>query len=350
VRLDLFAERSEPATPRRRQRARREGQVAVSRELTAAVALFALALYFQVAGPTWVGELASDVAGLLALPATTPPAPALGVLGQAFVALTAPALLAAFVMALLVGVGQTGLLFRPAALLPDFGRLNPFAGLARLFSRQAAGEALKALVKLVLLVWLAWSTLGGLLPSLLAAAGGSVAGSAQLAFAAAAGLSVKLAGAYLLLAGADYAVQRARVEARLRMTRAEIREELRETEGSPEVRRRIRQRQRRATRQRMMAAVRTATVVVTNPVHLAVALRYVHGVTLAPTVVAKGRGYVALRLKEEARAHGVEIVENAPLAQALYRSTEVGDAIPPELYRAVAELLAVIFRKRGGVS
>jgi flagellar biosynthetic protein FlhB len=346
MRLDLFSERSEPATPRRRQEARRRGQVAVSRDLTAAVSLLVLSIFFLIWGPSWLGELATSF-GLMVGDLGQSPFTALADLGGSFAALAIVPLALAFAVTLMTGFAQTGLLLRPAALIPDFTRLNPAAGLQRLFSRQALVQAGKSLLELVLLGVLAFTTLSGLVPTLLN--GAAPAGVALAVFQTAAGLAVKLAVVYLLLAVFDYAFQRRQMEQRLRMTRAEVREEARQTEGAPEVRRQQRQRQRRLSRQRMMAAVRTAQVVVTNPTHLAVALRYVHGVTPAPVVVAKGRGFMAERIKEEATRHGVEIVQNPPLAQALYRGAEVGDAIPPDLYRVVAELLAVIFRKRGEV-
>lgn len=319
--------------------------MAVSREVVSAVTLLGLSLFFYLAGPNWLGLLATEFAGLLAL-AHLPTSPLAGlhtmVLDLAWLIL--PPLLVGFGLSLVAGLGETGLLIRPLAWLPDFSRLDPRQTIGRLFSRQALFELAKSFLKLCLLGYLTVRTVTGLIGVVVNLP--SPPSTAVAAFGAASVLAVQLSVAYLLLAGVDYLVQRARFEASLRMTREELKEELRQTEGAPEVRRHLRQRQRRIARARMMAAVKTAQVVVTNPTHVAVALRYVPGVMAAPKVVAKGRGYLALRIRQEAERHGIEIVTDPPLAQALDRSTEVGDSIPVELYQAVAELMAVIYRKR----
>ncbi len=161
---------------------------------------------------------------------------------------------------------------------------------------------------------------------------------------------IRTLGALLVVAFADYAYQRWEHERNLRMTRQELKQELKETEGDPQLRSRIRQRQREIARRRMMAAVPKADVVVTNPTHYACALSYVGPTMRAPRLVAKGQNYLALKIREVAREHRVPVVENPPLARALYVAVEIGDEIPPDLYRAVAEVLAFVYRLRGKVA
>lgn len=151
----------------------------------------------------------------------------------------------------------------------------------------------------------------------------------------------------LALAALDYLYQRWEYERGLRMTKEEVKEEFKQQEGDPKVKGRIRQRQREMARRRMIAAVAEADVIITNPQHVAVALHYEQGSMNAPVVVAKGADYLALRIRQEARRHGVPLVENRPLAQALYRGVDVGDQIPVNLYKAVAEVLAYVYRQRG---
>jgi flagellar biosynthetic protein FlhB len=160
-------------------------------------------------------------------------------------------------------------------------------------------------------------------------------------------MGIKGGGAFLVLASLDYLWQRRRYEVSLRMTRQELKEELKQTEGDPRLKARIRQVQRQWASRRMMHAVPQADVVITNPVHYAVALRYKAETMRAPQLVAKGRDLLAERIKELARQHGIPVVQNPPLAQALYRSVEVGMEIPAALYQAVAEVLAYVYRLRG---
>lgn len=230
----------------------------------------------------------------------------------------------------------------PWQLRPRWEKLNPLKGIRGLFSRQQLWELTRTAVKLAAVAGLSWGVWVGAIrelvsgPRPLSAFVGVIADGLR-------SLGLRMALFALVLALVDAGVARRRHMRSLRMTRREVRDEHRQSEGDPQVRAAIRARQRRLTRSRMIAEVAKATVVVTNPTHLAVALRYEAGMA-APVVVAKGAGAVARRIREEAARHGIPVRENKPVARALFRAVEVGEAIPAELYRAVAEILAALWR------
>jgi flagellar biosynthetic protein FlhB len=339
----MSSQRTEPATPRRRQEARRRGQVARSADLTQAAALLA-ATAAATATASWAaGGFVAYAQRALEAPRMDRPGLALLEGLEAGARVLAPAVLAALAVAVVVGVAQTGGLFTAKPLEPQLDRLNPLRALERLFSLRSAAELLKAALKLAAVVAAVWAPLrqvvadpGPLAPS--AAELVVQVGTVLRDVAWRGGLALGVLGVL------DYLYQRFEYERGLRMTRQEVREDLRETEGDPLVRARQRARQRELARRRMLREVARATVVVTNPTHLAVALRYAPPHTPAPVVVAKGAGSVAERIREAARRHGVPTVPNPPLAQALYRRVPLGGAIPPALYRAVAEILALLYR------
>lgn len=358
--MDRAQERREPATPRRREQARRRGQTVRSLELASAATLLAAGLALHWSGP----EAGRLLAGLFRDTLGRPPAPdwtAATVLDMVASAAAvglraaAPVVLATALAGVAFNLAQAGLVWAPGALAPALGRLNPAEGLRRILSRRAVAEFLKAAAKVAVVAVAMYGPVAGEWETLLGLAGPTYGGYHDLGASLAVVLSVaqrvlfRAAAALLALGVLDYAYQRWEHEASLRMTRQEVKEEFRETEGDPRVRGRIRERQRKIALQRMMAAVPKADVVVTNPTHLAVALRYEAGQMAAPRVVAKGRGHLAERIKAVARRAGVPCVENRPLAQALYAACEVGQAIPEALYQAVAEVLAFVYRLKGKV-
>jgi len=349
---DSAQERKLPATPRRREQARKRGQVPRSPELTAAAVLMAgvvgvrlllpdvwerLGIYMSgLWGRVPVGDWdLNTVAGVLSSAVWTF-LPVLGI----FFGLSVLAAVAA-------SASQVGLVFTGTGLVPNFGRVNPVAGLGRLFSLRGLVQLLKSLLKLFLLAWLMWSALSPAVPAFEGLGGADLNLALGRVGQAAWAMGIRAIVGFVAVAVIDYVYERWDYEKNLRMTPQEMQEEFKETEGSPQVRGRIRQRQRHMAMQRMMAAVPRAKVVVTNPDHYAVALRYEAPQDDAPVVVAKGQGYMALRIKEVARQHGVTIVENPPLARALFRTVAVGQAIPVELYQAVAEVLAFVYRLKG---
>jgi flagellar biosynthetic protein FlhB len=236
--------------------------------------------------------------------------------------------------------------FSNEAITPKFDRFNPITGIKRLFSTRSLIELLKSLLKLAVVGWIGYTTIMGELkvfPLLVDKTGAEVlAFAGQVCFK----LFLKTGLALLVIAGFDYAYQRYQFEHNLKMTKQEIREEFKSTEGDPLIKSRIRSLQRERSRQRMMKDVPKADVVLTNPTHLAVALRYDVEKSAAPVVVAKGARLIAERIKAIAKENGVPVIENKPLARMLFKNAEIGSEIPFELYKAVAEVLAVVYRMR----
>jgi flagellar biosynthetic protein FlhB len=241
---------------------------------------------------------------------------------------------------------QGGLVFATESIKPDLARLSPMQGLKRLGFSQNGIELLKAMAGATVLTVIGWQAVKTTLVDSVGLATVPSVPAAVVGWNGALGVLRKSAIALVVLAGIDYAVQRWRFMRSQRMTKQEVKDEHRLQEGSPEVKGRVRRIQREMVRRRMLAAVAKATVVVVNPTHYAVALEYHRAAMPAPRVVAKGRGFVALRIRELAREHGVPIVENPPLARALHKHAEVGDIIPAALFEAVAEVLAYLIRLR----
>ncbi|MHB9025424.1 MAG: flagellar biosynthesis protein FlhB [Armatimonadota bacterium] len=347
-------EKTEQATPRRRQEAREKGQVARSVELTGAVG-FLVGLYvLKTFGVTlfahWRALAIDQFSRASTFMLTIPSLRAESYLVAKQLALMLLPLLGLIMLSgLAVNMLQAGFVLAPKALAPDFSRLNPFQGLARMFSGRAGVELLKAGGKAVLLGYLVvsffrerWLDMVRLIQTDQTQVGPFIAESC---FA----LALKLSGVMVVIAALDYGYQRYQFEKSLRMTKQEVKEEHKRSEGDPLLKARMRQRQREMARRRMMSSVRTATVVITNPTHLAIALRYETS-DMAPVVVAKGQRLVAQRLKEIAREARVPVVENKPLAQALYKACDVNQTIPVELYQAVAEIIAFVLKQSGRVT
>jgi flagellar biosynthesis protein FlhB len=345
----MAEDQTERATSRRRQKAREEGQIVRSRELTSSIVLLTGTLFLGWFSGGFITQWRTALFSVLeqandsdlSLQAGNQ---ALWLLRSLLYSMMTPVLLfmgSLFCIAALVNVAQTGgIAVRQNAFQPNFSRLSPTAYFRQVFSFQGAARILKSLVPSVILVWLA-------------------AGLLQVEFVATPPLSlmqlpnmfseahtILLRASYITLgwSAIDYGVEWWTNEQRLRMSKQEIREEMKQNQGSPQVRRRIRQIQRQLRRRKLKADVAAASVVVTNPTHYAVALEFSMETMQAPKVVAKGRNLIAEQIKEEARAADVPIVENPPLARSLYRSVEVGQSIPQDLYAVVAEILAFLYR------
>lgn len=335
-------DRTEAATPRRLQRARESGQAAASRELPALAGLGAFALILALAAPALAHRLALRLSILLRRPDLAPGA-AIHLVVEAGAAALAPMIAAALAAGVLAVLVQTGFMLSTAPLMPDFSRLSPAAGLRRLVGLDAAVEAVKAIVRLVAMGGAVWWALGGSLGVLIAAP----LRDARLLPATAAALTGRVLLGVLVVQAAVTALDviwvRLRHARGLRMSRQDLREEQKESDGDPKIKARIRQIRFQRARRRILAAVPKATVVVTNPTHYAVALAYDRTRSAAPRVVAKGVDSMATRIRETALAHGVPLVANPPLARALHR-LEIDAEIPPEHYKAVAELIAYVWR------
>jgi flagellar biosynthetic protein FlhB len=222
-------------------------------------------------------------------------------------------------------------------------RLSPAEGMGKIFSIVGIGKGVLAILKVAALGALAWIIIKNRVPGLAQLGQSSVGHAATGAWDMVMQLALWLAGAMFAVGALDYAWQRFRFERALRMTKQEVKEEAKREEGDPQMRGRIRQIQRDTARKRMMTKVPKATVVVTNPVHIAVAIEYQRGKKGAPRVVAKGRGLIAERIRELAVEHGIPVLERAPLARALYRAVKLDQEIPSALYQAVAEVLTVVY-------
>jgi flagellar biosynthesis protein FlhB len=353
--MQQAGERTEQATPRRKQELREKGQVARSPEVSSACSLICALLavrFFAGHISQGLNTLLSDRLGKTSLPELTPTllqAETLSTL-LAMAKIIAPVALAAAAGGILGGVAQVGFLITLQPLKPDFQKLNPFTGFARLFSLQALAQLTKSLLKAGVVGYVIFSFLRGNWESVLALSATSPLKMGPIVGTLLWGLMIRGAAAIAVIAALDYVYQRFQFDRRTRMTKQEVKEEYKRTEGDPLIRASRRRRQRELVRQRMLQAVAQATVVVTNPIHLAVALRYEPEEMAAPKVLAKGKRLMAARIKEIARKHDIPVVENVPLAQALYKSVKVGHFVPAELYQAVAEIIAFVYRLAGKTS
>jgi len=346
-------ERTEAPTPHRIAEARRKVQVARSVEVNTALVLVT---GFWMMGPM-TQRLASELGALtrdcLSSLAVRDELSVTGLLrGGIDWGLHFGLVLAPFIAALVVtGVGasvlQTGLLFSFEGLKPNLNKLNPLAGLRRMFSKQGAIELAKASLKIAVVAAVAYSGIRKVYPELLTLPHHGLAFCWATWQGIALDLGLRIGMTFMGLALIDYLLQRRQWWEGLRMTREELREEMRQSEGDPKLKGRLRQRQRYLAQSRMMAAVPKADVVVTNPTEFAVAIQYDSRTMTAPKVTAKGADFLAARIRELAIEHGVPIVERPPLARAIYRTVEVGQEIPAQLYRAVAEVLAYVYELAG---
>lgn len=336
--------KTEKATPRRRLKAREQGQVARSRDLVAGLgtmsAVMLLAWRLPAFASDWRSLLRRELDSASTRPDQLLPVwrGELSIFGGVAVAAGV-----SWLIATLGGVAQGGLLFAPSALAPSLNRLSPASRAKQLFSLNAVSRLLKSWLPTAVIVYIAVGILSRdwmALPSLLH---GSAA--AVLAFTLAHLFEVAWKGSLVLLvwSAADYFLERWRHENELKMSRQDLRDEFKETEGNPAVKMRIRRLQRQARRRRMLKDVERASVVIVNPTEFAIALEF-NMEMAAPVVVAKGRNLLAAQIREVALWHGIPLIENPPLAHALYRAVEVGQAIPPKLYAVVAEILAAIWR------
>ena len=344
-------ERSLPATLKRREEARKKGQVARSREFVTSLLLLGVAGLLYESGSGVYGAAQRLLAGGLAIDrsAAMDPQHALSLVAGLWAQgamMLAPVLLVTVLASVAGGLALGGWLFSTEALMPDFGRLDPLAGLQRMFSVTGLLELIKAILKAlvvgVVALLILWTWRGDFL--------GLIQTDPHVALVKLGTMCARsflwLAAASLLVVAFDVPYQIFSLNRKLKMSRQEVQDEAKETEGNPQLKARIRALQKERARQRMMAAVPKADVVVTNPTHYAVAIAYAEGRHRAPVVVAKGMDLLAQKIRETAQEHGVPVVEAPPLARALYRHGELEQEIPFALYRAVAELLAYVYQLR----
>lgn len=346
---ETFQEKTEPSTPRRKREARRRGQVAKSQEVNSLLILTAGFFLLRFLGPIMLQKLYRISSFLWGNASIIPLTPS-GIQSYFYQGmwgifeLLLPIFLGIAVVGIVTNLMQVGFLFTTHPLAPDLNRINPVGGLRRLFSKQALVRMLVSVLKIGIVGYIAYITIRSNFPQFFSLMGKNIAQilifSANLVFE----LGLRCCLGIVPLAVLDYAFQRWQYERGLRMTRQEVREELKQTEGNPQVRARIRSLQRQIARHRMMQEVPQADVVITNPTRLAVALKYDRESMNAPVVVAKGARLIAEKIRELAERYNVPLVENRWLAEALYKTVEIGQEIPIKFYQAVAEILAYIYR------
>lgn len=343
--------RTEKATPRRRQKARDEGSVPRSADFDGVILLWGNFFLFMGLGGATMALLARQVAHFLQLarPGALAEAGLVTLLGDVLMILgrlLLPFLGVNLLLALATGFAQRGFSFSTKPLEPKFDRLNPAQGFQRLFSSRAMVDLVKSLAKFAIMAWVAYAVLAPRIPALMDTLKLPLGQSLELFQSAVFALYRNVLLAMLVLAISDFAWQRSSWEKSIRMTKQEIKDEGKDSEGNPEVKQKQKSIMMAAARRRMLAEVPKATVVVTNPTHVAVALQYDEK-TSAPVCVAKGLDHLALKIRERAREAGVPILERPELARALYRTVDVQKPIPRDLYQAVAQVLAFVYRLRG---
>lgn len=348
--LQFFAqEKTEEATPRKRRKEREEGRVAQSRDFTSAISILAgIGALFAFAGFMWNGYSSFLRWCFEWLPAASSARENwVGTLAGKgtvfFLEAWLPMASVCLVACLFMTVIQVGLKISPKPLIPKIERFDMVKGIGKMFSLRAFVEALKALLKASFLFMVLYIGVKKRLPLFLDISKVDPHKGFVIVLTMFSNLSAKLGIALLVLGIFDYGFQKWQFSKSIKMTKQELKDEFKQTEGDPLIKQRIRRQQVKIARNRMMSKVPEADVVVTNPTHFAVALKYDREKMGAPIVVAKGAGYVAQRIKEIAREAGVPIVENKQLARGLYRTVEVDQEIPENLYVAVAEVLAYIY-------
>jgi len=351
--LQLFSgEKTEPATPKKRQESRQKGQVAKSMEIPAAFILFFSFLAFTVFGGYMKDQtmhvFRSVFYDYLLWDITIDNVVVLfeKLMIQSLL-IIAPVLLITVVIAIFGNYLQFGFLLTGDPLMMKFSKLNPIEGAKKIFGMRALVDFLKSFLKMSVIGYVVYSTLMAEKGNLMDLARLPIENVMSFASTITINLGVKIGIVLIVLALFDFMYQKYEFEKSIRMSKQDIKDEYKKTEGDPQIKGKIREKQRRMALQRMMQEVPKADVIITNPTHFAVALRYDAKNMQAPTVVAKGTDYIALKIKQIAKEHQIITMENKPLARALYAQVEIGDAIPADMFQAVAEVLAYVYKVRG---
>ncbi len=350
-------EKTEPATDKKKDDARKEGQVAKSKELNGAVSLFAMFLVLKI----FIGNLGLSFIEVFSeayrrIPEMTvffdgriiakDYAGVMNIIITKVLMMLLPFLAVAFGVAFIVDLVQVK--WKPTAkpLQPKFNKMNPINGVKKLFSKDKLVELLKSLLKLLIIGYMAYSTLKDEAGQLFLLYDMELIGALKLFGDIVINMALKICAVYLVIGIVDYVYQRRKFNEDLKMTKQEVKDEWKNSEGDPQIKGKQRQRMQEASRRRMMQNIPQADVVITNPTHFAVAIKYDPPVAPAPYVIAKGEDFLAAKIKDEAAKYEIDIVENKPLARMLYYNVDLGAQIPQELYSTVAEILAVIYNRR----
>ena len=349
---ESFEDKTEKATPRKREEARKKGEVAKSRELPSVAVLLAGLITLTLFGSFMYSHIQIIMKGAFSLPILNDLSISdFMIFAQRMITLfiitISPLLAAVFITAILSNIMQVGFMLSAESIKPKLSKLDPIKGLGRLFSKQSFMELFKSLLKLAIVGGIAYLTIKSEMKNL------SLLGDMELNSIIAYilltifKLFIRCTLAMIFLVVIDYAFQKWDFEKKLKMSKKEVKDEFKRTEGDPLIKSRIRSIQMEMARKRMMQAVPEADVVITNPTYLALALKYDNSVMNAPKLLAKGSGKIAERIKELAEKHDIPIVENKELARSLYSLVEIGQEIPPALYQAVAGVLAYIYKLKG---
>lgn len=353
INLQLFGEKTESATPKKRQEMRQKGQIPRSKELTTSLILLISFWSMRLLSEYIFKDIIVTLRSFLSFPKDIDSKFTNENVMQIFLQVMlvtakviAPVLLIIALVAIAVDYLQVGVVFTAKPLMPNLNKLNPIEGFKRLFSPRSFVELIKSILKIGIIGYVVFDYLKNninVIPELLNMNIGSTAvfiGNTII------NIGIRAAAVLLILSVFDYGYQIWDYEKSIRMSKQEIKDEYKLTEGNPQIKSKIREKQRQLALRRMMAEVPKADVIITNPTHFAVAVKYDPGASDAPMVIAKGKDLIAQRIKDTAKQNKVPVVENKPLAQALYKSVDIGEKIPSELYKAVAEVLAFVYSLR----
>lgn len=352
--LQLFGEKTEPATPKRRGELRQKGQIPKSKELVTALVLLISFLSLKVLSKYIFADMAVAMRSFLSFPKEIDKSFSTESIMEMFIQVTiimakslAPILIIIALVAVIVNYAQVGVLFTMKPLIPSLNKLNPVEGFKRLFSKHAFVDLIKSIMKIAIIGYVVVDYLRDnykIIPELLDM---NVERSFVFIGSTLINVGVRASVVLLVLAVFDLGFQKWEYEKNIRMSKQEVTDEYKMIEGNPLIKGKIKEKQRQLALRRMMAEVPKADVIITNPTHFAVAVRYDSAASDAPLVIAKGKDLIAQRIKDVARENKVPIVENKPLAQTLYKTVDIGGKIPAELYKAVAEVLAYVYSLKG---
>ncbi|GAB6144601.1 flagellar biosynthesis protein FlhB [Desulfocicer niacini] len=344
-------DKTEQATPKKREDARKKGEVAKSRELPSVAVLLSGLFTFMIFGTYMYSQIQELMIKAFRLPLSR-------VLAlndfldfswemvSVFFMIMAPLFAVIFIVAILSNVMQVGFMITAENIMPKFSKLDPFKGMGRLFSSQSVMEAVKCVSKLLIVGWVGYVTIKKEMEQIMLLGELPFDEIVSYIFQTTFTLFIRCALAMIVIVILDYSFQKWQFEKKLKMSKKEIKDESKESEGDPMVKSRIRNIQMQMARNRMMQDVPNADVVITNPTHYAVALKYDDTSMGAPRVLAKGKGEIAKKIKELAREHSILIYENRDLARNLYKMVEINQEVPPLLYQAVAEVLAYVYKQK----
>ncbi len=349
-------EKTEPATAKKLQDARNNGQVAKSQELNHAVGLIALFLMMKIF-ISFVGEkllsgfslynkipdiINESIGGLSVMTIHTVIQNVMGTI----LLILAPFFIIGFSLSVAINVWQVKWKVTTKSIMPKFSKINPLSGFKRIFSKDSLFELLKSIVKIILIIYVAYTSIKDHQNELFLLYDIPLLQVILLVGSIVIDTGLKISLLYFVIGIADFAYQKHKFKEDMKMTKQEVKDEFKNTEGNPEIKGRQRSRMREASQRRMMQSLPSADVVITNPTHYAVAIKYDAQQNSAPVVVAKGEDFLAQKIREAAKEHHIEIVENKPLARMLYANVDIGQEVPPELYQAVAEVLAFVYSLR----